>query len=212
MEQKTSLSPQITHDEQESFSPFRPNDMPPVSLFEPNTRNLYFRQTTMRDIALTLNVSLMTVSLALKNSPRISKKRRKQVQETATRLGYRPNKFAQALIKMRHQDRHLDSCGTSEEKPSRSTTLRDIANEVKLSIMTVSMALRDNPRISKKRRQQVQETAAKLNYCPNKIAQALSKRRRPRHTSSSFTNENKVSIFVPDLEQNEYRLQQSSQA
>lgn len=51
----------------------------------------------IRDIAQKLGVSEVTVSLALRNNPRISAARRKQVQETAEAMGYRPNAMAAAL-------------------------------------------------------------------------------------------------------------------
>ena len=52
---------------------------------------------TLRDLAKTLGVSHVTVSLALRNSPQISEARCKQVQEEAKRMGYRPNPAASAL-------------------------------------------------------------------------------------------------------------------
>ncbi len=52
---------------------------------------------TQRDIARSLGLTQATVSLALQNSPRISEECRKQVQETAEKLGYRPNPNATAL-------------------------------------------------------------------------------------------------------------------
>jgi DNA-binding LacI/PurR family transcriptional regulator len=42
-------------------------------------------------------VSLMSVSMALHNNPKISAKRRLQVQEEARRMGYNPNAMAVAL-------------------------------------------------------------------------------------------------------------------
>jgi DNA-binding LacI/PurR family transcriptional regulator len=52
---------------------------------------------TLRDIAEKLSVSLMSVSMALHNNPKISAKRRLQVQEEARRMGYNPNAMAVAL-------------------------------------------------------------------------------------------------------------------
>ena len=51
----------------------------------------------IHDIALRLGVSDVTVSLALRNHPRISIARREQVQATAASMGYRPNAMATAL-------------------------------------------------------------------------------------------------------------------
>jgi len=49
------------------------------------------------DIARALNVSQVTVSLALRNSPTISEARRKQIHEVAQQMGYRPNPVATAF-------------------------------------------------------------------------------------------------------------------
>jgi LacI family transcriptional regulator len=45
----------------------------------------------IRDVAHALGVSLMTVSLALRNSPRLSLKTREKVRKMADKMGYRPD-------------------------------------------------------------------------------------------------------------------------
>lgn len=52
----------------------------------------------LRDIAEKAGFSANTVSLALRNSPRIPEKTRKQIQDLATELNYRPNRIAQSLV------------------------------------------------------------------------------------------------------------------
>jgi LacI family transcriptional regulator len=52
---------------------------------------------TQRDLARKLGVSNATISLALRNSPRIAEPRRKEIQEMAEKLGYQPNTAAVAL-------------------------------------------------------------------------------------------------------------------
>lgn len=52
----------------------------------------------MREIAREAGCSVMTVSLALRNSHRISADTRRHVQEVARRLGYRPNPMVSALM------------------------------------------------------------------------------------------------------------------
>ena len=49
------------------------------------------RRITVRDIAARLNISHVSVSLALRGSSRISNKRREQVQAMAKKMGYRPD-------------------------------------------------------------------------------------------------------------------------
>jgi LacI family transcriptional regulator len=56
---------------------------------------------------------------------------------------------------------------------SKKTTIYDIAKELNITAATVSRALNDNPRISKKTRDLVITTAARLNYKQNRLALAL---------------------------------------
>lgn len=56
---------------------------------------------TLQTIADALGVSAMTVSLALRNSPRISEAKRKQIQEYAEEIGYQQNSFAASLVSLR---------------------------------------------------------------------------------------------------------------
>lgn len=57
------------------------------------------RPVSLKDLALELGVSISTVSRALKNSPEISLKMRKKVQNQAKKRNYRPNPFAMSLLK-----------------------------------------------------------------------------------------------------------------
>lgn len=54
-------------------------------------------QTTIKDIAKALGISISTVSRALKNHPDISERTRIQVQELAEKLNYKPNALALSL-------------------------------------------------------------------------------------------------------------------
>lgn len=55
------------------------------------------REATIRDIALKLNISVSTVSRAIRNMPEVKKETRKLVLEMAKALDYEPNKIAQGL-------------------------------------------------------------------------------------------------------------------
>lgn len=57
---------------------------------------------TLKDVADAVGVSSMTVSLALRDHPRIPADRRAEIQEVARRLGYRPNPMASALVYQRN--------------------------------------------------------------------------------------------------------------
>lgn len=62
---------------------------------------------------------------------------------------------------------------TPEPHPSSSVTLRDIAQKLGISHVTVSMALRNSPRIPEARRIQIKDMAAEMGYRPNPMAAAL---------------------------------------
>ncbi len=55
----------------------------------------------------------------------------------------------------------------------KKITIYDIAKELNITAASVSRALNNNPKISVKTRKLVQETAAKMNYKPNRLALAL---------------------------------------
>ncbi|HEY8971904.1 MAG TPA: LacI family DNA-binding transcriptional regulator [Puia sp.] len=57
------------------------------------------KEATIYDIANQLNISIATVSRALKDDPVVSKKTKKKIFETAERLGYRTNHYASSLRK-----------------------------------------------------------------------------------------------------------------
>jgi len=58
-------------------------------------------QPTLKDVAKVVGVSSMTVSLALRGDARISAARRRVIQDTAQRMGYRPNPMAKAMAHYR---------------------------------------------------------------------------------------------------------------
>jgi LacI family transcriptional regulator len=52
-------------------------------------------------------------------------------------------------------------------------TIKDIARELGVDSSTVSLALRDHPAIAAATRERIQRAAARMNYAPNRAAQAL---------------------------------------
>ena len=69
-----------------------------------------------------------------------------------------------------------------------ASCLREIADELNLSISTVSRAINNNGRISAETRRAVMEAAKRHNYTPNRIAQSL----RQKKT-------NTIGLIVPDI-------------
>ena len=59
------------------------------------------RRVTLRDIAKSVGVSHVTVSLALRNSPKISELMRLKIQDVAREAGYRPDPMLSALAHYR---------------------------------------------------------------------------------------------------------------
>ncbi len=59
------------------------------------------REVTIYDIARNLNISVATVSRALKDDPVVSKKTRKKIFDLAEEMGYRSNHFARNLRNQR---------------------------------------------------------------------------------------------------------------
>lgn len=55
------------------------------------------KETTIYDLARKLNISIATVSRALKDDPVVSKKTKKKIAELAVEMGYRSNHFARNL-------------------------------------------------------------------------------------------------------------------
>lgn len=82
------------------------------------------RRITTRDIAKALNCHPSTVSLALRNDPRLPAKTRALVQRTARKLGYRPDPMVQALAAYR----------TAIKPPSDHGTIAWLTNEAQLQI------------------------------------------------------------------------------
>ena len=70
------------------------------------------------------------------------------------------------------------------------TTLREVAQEVGMSISTVSRAISGNGQVSPEARELIRQTVDRLGFKPNPIAQGL----RTGHT-------NAVAVVVSDIEQ-----------
>lgn len=67
---------------------------------------------TLQDIADKADVSKMTVSMALRDSPRITQERRWQIQKLAREMGYIADPFLARLSNYRHQGEACRSQGT----------------------------------------------------------------------------------------------------
>ena len=70
----------------------------------------------------------------------------------------------------------------------RLTSLKDLADELGISISTVSRALKNNPMISPELTQKIKELAIKRNYIPNPLAMGLLRQQTKM-----------IGVIVPDL-------------
>jgi DNA-binding LacI/PurR family transcriptional regulator len=66
--------------------------------------------------------------------------------------------------------------------PATRLTQRDLARELGVSYSTVSLALRDSPKIALAQRQRIQQAALERGYQPNAAAAALAHFRRASHS------------------------------
>ncbi len=73
----------------------------------------------------------------------------------------------------------------------KKITIYDIAKKLNITAASVSRALNNNPKISDKTRKLVQETAAIMNYKPNRLAMAL-----------KSGKSNNVGVIVPKINSN----------
>ena len=67
-------------------------------------------------------------------------------------------------------------------------TMRDIAKEASVSVVTVSRAFNDKPDIEKTTKKRILDIARRLNYFPNILAQNL----RSKKTKT-------IGIIIPDI-------------
>ncbi|MDQ8194693.1 LacI family DNA-binding transcriptional regulator [Coraliomargarita sp. SDUM461004] len=70
------------------------------------------QRVSMRDIAKAADVSVMTVSLALKNSPRCANATRRRILALADEMGFSPDPALRALVSYRHQKNNPSYSGT----------------------------------------------------------------------------------------------------
>ena len=70
---------------------------------------------------------------------------------------------------------------------SRKITLQDIANSLRVSRTTVSLALRDHPRISEQTKSKIFTLAKRMGYEPDRVARSLA----TGHSSL-------IGVMVPD--------------
>ena len=71
--------------------------------------------------------------------------------------------------------------------PHRRVSLRDIAKHLGVSHVTVSLALRDNTRISKALREKVRQTAEELGYRPDPMLMALAQYRQGKKVAPTVS-------------------------
>lgn len=74
---------------------------PEKDIARPVIQNVETRRVSMRDVAKAVGVSVSAVSLAIKNSPRVSEGMRQKIQNTIQEMGYEPDAMLSALCHYR---------------------------------------------------------------------------------------------------------------
>lgn len=128
------------------------------------------------DIAEILGLSQATVSLALKDDPRVSVLTREKVRSKAIELGYDP-KASRLRNELRRQKRLKPKEQPAQGPRAMHVGQLQIARALGLSQSTVSEALRGRHIVSKKTRDLVVAKALELGYEPDPNLVALSSRR-----------------------------------
>lgn len=82
--------------------------------------------------------------------------------------------------------------------PKKVVTLKNIAEELGLSITAVSKALRGEPGIGRETVERVKETAKRMNYMPNSVAKSL--RTNTTKTLGFIVSDSSFSFFTPVIE------------
>jgi LacI family transcriptional regulator len=123
-------------------------------------------RTTQKDIAEKLNVSVMTVSKALKGHPDISEKTRRLVQKTAREMDYTINVVARSLVQKKTNTIGVVIPDISE--PFYAETLRGIEAYVRDHRYNVILADSDSdPKIESQALQMMREKRVDgLLFCP----------------------------------------------
>ena len=71
-----------------------------------------------------------------------------------------------------------NSSPDSSKQPARRPTLKDVAREAGYHVTTISLALRGQPGIPEKTREEIRAIAGRLGYEPNPVFHALSRFRK----------------------------------
>lgn len=102
--------------------------------------------------------------------------------------------------------RNWKSSLESEVGMRKTVTLKTLANELGISAMAVSKALRDDSSISEETRKKVKELAKELNYYPNNIAKSLKSNRT--YTLGLVISDSSMSLFASMIEEIERTAQE----
>lgn len=115
------------------------------------------KHPTIRQIAEKIGYSQTTVSMALRNHPSVAQATRDKIQKEAKAMICKVAAvFSQPLV-----NRSPEALDEASEK---SPTIRQIAEKLGYSNGAVSMALRDNPKISQATRDKIQKEAKTMGY------------------------------------------------
>ena len=82
------------------------------------------------------------------------------------------------------------------DKPTYKFSMRDIAKEAGVSVSAVSLALRNSPKVSKKRREEIAKIAEQMGYVKDGRISELMEHLRTNRTDRQFS---KLAVLIPEI-------------
>lgn len=132
--------------------------------------------STMREVAVSAGVSIVTVSRVVNRSGYVSGATRLRVERAIADLGFAPNPYAQGLARASLPSGVPVTSAASEPR-SPMATMTDVAKLAGVSLSTVSYALSGSRPISDATRERILAAMRELDFTPNAMARGLAGRR-----------------------------------
>ena len=87
-------------------------------------------------------------------------------------------------------------------KPTYTVSMKEIAQEAGVSVSAVSLALRNSPKVSKKRRLEIEQIAERVGYVKDGRISELMEHMRSKRSKRQMS---KLAVIIPDLEKRDLK-------